>query len=98
MPTQARDSMRVLEYAERGFTASARQPKGRMLMTRGFSPVRSLNDEALVLGGPLVRLSMSTACVTAKSQNAMGELLATSAERVSSMMERMARSATPLSW
>eukprot|EP00965_Chrysotila_dentata_P177913 5877318-Pleurochrysis_carterae.AAC.1 len=30
--------------------------------------------------------------------NAMGELLATSAEWVSSMMERMARSATPLSW
>eukprot|EP00965_Chrysotila_dentata_P015535 513930-Pleurochrysis_carterae.AAC.1 len=28
----------------------------------------------------------------------MGELLATNAERVNSMMERMARSATPLSW
>eukprot|EP00965_Chrysotila_dentata_P093173 3077408-Pleurochrysis_carterae.AAC.1 len=28
----------------------------------------------------------------------MGELLATSAKRVSPLMERMARSATPLSW
>ena len=66
-------------------------------MMRGFSPVSISNDDALVLGGPLVRLSMSTACVTAKSQKAIGELLATSEERVNSMMERMARSATPLS-
>eukprot|EP00965_Chrysotila_dentata_P115573 3819488-Pleurochrysis_carterae.AAC.4 len=64
----------------------------------GFSPVSSSNDEALVLEGPLVRLSTSTACVTAKFQNAMGELLATNADRVNSMMERLAHSATPLSW
>eukprot|EP00965_Chrysotila_dentata_P226362 6195363-Pleurochrysis_carterae.AAC.5 len=41
---------------------------------------------------------MSTACVAAKSQNAMGDPLATKVERVSSMIERIARSATPLSW
>ena len=65
-------------------------------MMRGFSPVSSSKDEALVLGGPLERLRMSiTACVTAKSQNAIGELLATSAERVRSMMERV-KTGTPV--
>eukprot|EP00965_Chrysotila_dentata_P143221 4732310-Pleurochrysis_carterae.AAC.4 len=38
MPTHARESMRALEYAERGLTAKARQPNGRMLMMRGLSP------------------------------------------------------------
>eukprot|EP00965_Chrysotila_dentata_P074400 2457347-Pleurochrysis_carterae.AAC.1 len=38
MPTQARGSMRALEYAERGLTAKARHPSRRMLMMRGFSP------------------------------------------------------------
>eukprot|EP00965_Chrysotila_dentata_P188738 6172921-Pleurochrysis_carterae.AAC.1 len=38
MPTQARGSMRVLEYAERGLTAKARHPNGRMLMMRGCLP------------------------------------------------------------
>eukprot|EP00965_Chrysotila_dentata_P025276 840120-Pleurochrysis_carterae.AAC.1 len=38
-PTQARGSMRVLEKDGRGFTAYARQPKGRIGMMRGFCPV-----------------------------------------------------------
>eukprot|EP00965_Chrysotila_dentata_P134496 4448633-Pleurochrysis_carterae.AAC.2 len=65
MPTHARESMRVLEHAERGLTAKARHPNGRMLMMRGFSPVSISYDEALAFGDPLVLLRMCTACVTA---------------------------------
>eukprot|EP00965_Chrysotila_dentata_P005361 176571-Pleurochrysis_carterae.AAC.1 len=39
IPIQARGSMRVCEKEERGLTAYARQPKGRIGMTRGFRPV-----------------------------------------------------------
>eukprot|EP00965_Chrysotila_dentata_P055065 1827046-Pleurochrysis_carterae.AAC.3 len=39
--TQARGSMRALEYATRGVTANARHPKGRIDMTRGFVPVNA---------------------------------------------------------
>eukprot|EP00965_Chrysotila_dentata_P156588 5174237-Pleurochrysis_carterae.AAC.6 len=98
MPTHARGSMRVLEYAGRGLTANARQPKGIMLMTRGFSPQRSSYDEALVPGGPEVRLRMSTAWAMAYSQKVAGAPAATMLARVSSMTLRMARSATPFSW
>eukprot|EP00965_Chrysotila_dentata_P244127 6205785-Pleurochrysis_carterae.AAC.2 len=65
MPTHARESMRVFEYAERGLTAKARHPNRRMLMMRGFSLISISYDEALAFGGPLVRLRMSTACDTA---------------------------------
>eukprot|EP00965_Chrysotila_dentata_P106249 3508556-Pleurochrysis_carterae.AAC.1 len=41
MPTQARGSMRVLEYATRGLTANVRHPKGSMGMMRGFVPVKA---------------------------------------------------------
>eukprot|EP00965_Chrysotila_dentata_P005539 182836-Pleurochrysis_carterae.AAC.2 len=68
-----------------------------MLMIRDFSLVRSSYDGALVFGGPLVRLSMSTACVTAWSQKVIGDPLATRADRVSSMIDLIALSATPLS-
>eukprot|EP00965_Chrysotila_dentata_P125185 4138315-Pleurochrysis_carterae.AAC.3 len=37
MPTHALGSMRVFEYALRGFTAKARQPNGKMGMMRGFT-------------------------------------------------------------
>eukprot|EP00965_Chrysotila_dentata_P210276 6185803-Pleurochrysis_carterae.AAC.1 len=59
--------------------------------------ISAASDDALVLGGPLVRLRMSAACVTASSKKAMGKPLAARDERVSSIMERMARSATPFS-
>eukprot|EP00965_Chrysotila_dentata_P159295 5262354-Pleurochrysis_carterae.AAC.1 len=62
MPTQARVSMRALEYAGPGLTAKARQPKGRILIIRGFSPTSNSNEDALVFGGPAVRLSISAAC------------------------------------
>ena len=39
MPTQARGSKLVLVKAERGLTAYARQPYGRIVITFGFSPV-----------------------------------------------------------
>eukprot|EP00965_Chrysotila_dentata_P216654 6189503-Pleurochrysis_carterae.AAC.2 len=97
IPTHARASIVVLEYATRGFTAYARQPKGSMLMMRGLIPVSSSYDDASVLGGPLVRLRMSTALVTAKYQKPMGTPLDVRDARVSSMLERIARSATPLS-
>eukprot|EP00965_Chrysotila_dentata_P002248 73669-Pleurochrysis_carterae.AAC.1 len=38
------------------------------------------------------------ACVAAKSQKAIGDPLATKADRVNSIIERMASSATPFSW
>eukprot|EP00965_Chrysotila_dentata_P175852 5805070-Pleurochrysis_carterae.AAC.1 len=38
IPTHARGSMRVFEKEGRGFTAYARQPKGRIGMIRGFCP------------------------------------------------------------
>eukprot|EP00965_Chrysotila_dentata_P104367 3446451-Pleurochrysis_carterae.AAC.1 len=40
-PTQARESMRVLDTAGRGLTAYARHPKGIMPMMAGFSPEAS---------------------------------------------------------
>eukprot|EP00965_Chrysotila_dentata_P017421 578858-Pleurochrysis_carterae.AAC.1 len=46
-PTQALGSILVFENATLGFTAKARHPNGKMLITRGFSPVRSSNDDAL---------------------------------------------------
>eukprot|EP00965_Chrysotila_dentata_P255272 6212164-Pleurochrysis_carterae.AAC.2 len=98
IPTQARVSMRALEYTGRVFTANARHPKGRMLMIRGFSPTSNSNEGALVFGGPVVRLSMSTACNAVWSQKPVGHPLATSDARVSSKIERMASSATPFSW
>eukprot|EP00966_Prymnesium_polylepis_P290258 6704884-Prymnesium_polylepis.1 len=52
-PTQARGSMSVLEYCERGFTVKARQPKGMMFITRGFVPV-SISYEVTSDSGPLV--------------------------------------------
>eukprot|EP00965_Chrysotila_dentata_P260642 6213984-Pleurochrysis_carterae.AAC.3 len=54
MPTQALDSIRHFEYDGRGFTANARQPNGRILMMRGFSPASISYEEAFVLGGPVV--------------------------------------------
>eukprot|EP00965_Chrysotila_dentata_P118217 3907307-Pleurochrysis_carterae.AAC.1 len=60
-PSQARGSIVVLEYAMRGLTASALQPKGKMGMTLGFCPVRDSKDERWQRGGPVVRFSMSTA-------------------------------------
>eukprot|EP00965_Chrysotila_dentata_P004759 155401-Pleurochrysis_carterae.AAC.2 len=86
--------MRDFEYDGRGLTANARQPNGRMLMMRGFSPTSISYDEALVLGGPVVRFSISTAWSAAWSQKPMGLPPATSDARVSSITERMARSAT----
>eukprot|EP00965_Chrysotila_dentata_P109021 3601522-Pleurochrysis_carterae.AAC.1 len=77
MPTHARGSMRVFEYAGRGLTANALHPKGIILMIRGFSPQRSSYDEALESGGPEVRLSMSTAWTMAYSQKVAGALAAT---------------------
>eukprot|EP00965_Chrysotila_dentata_P066449 2199909-Pleurochrysis_carterae.AAC.2 len=44
-PTQARGSMRVFEYAWRGLTANARQPKGSIGMIRGLSPVSDSKDK-----------------------------------------------------
>eukprot|EP00965_Chrysotila_dentata_P124355 4110913-Pleurochrysis_carterae.AAC.1 len=65
MPTHARGSMRVLLYATRGFTAKARQPKGRIGMMRGLVPVRASYEEISLRGGPVVRLSTSTEWATA---------------------------------
>eukprot|EP00965_Chrysotila_dentata_P228922 6196881-Pleurochrysis_carterae.AAC.2 len=65
MPTQALASMRVFEKTTLGLTTNARHPNGKMLITRSFSPVSSSKEDALVLGGPLVRFKMSTACVIA---------------------------------
>eukprot|EP00965_Chrysotila_dentata_P010938 356076-Pleurochrysis_carterae.AAC.1 len=65
IPTHARASIVVLEYATRGFTAYARQPNGSTLMMRGLIPVSSSYEDARMLGGPLVRFRISTACVTA---------------------------------
>eukprot|EP00965_Chrysotila_dentata_P122591 4051873-Pleurochrysis_carterae.AAC.1 len=96
-PIQARGSIRVLESADRGFTAKALQPKGIIPKTVGFSPVTSSNDVCAVFGGVVVRLRTSTACITAKSQKATGAEAATSDERANSIIERIARSATPLS-
>eukprot|EP00965_Chrysotila_dentata_P037875 1259400-Pleurochrysis_carterae.AAC.1 len=64
-------------------------------MIRGFSPTSNSYDEAFVLGGPVVRFKMSTACSAAWSQKPMGAPQATSDARVSSITERIARSATP---
>eukprot|EP00965_Chrysotila_dentata_P189419 6173309-Pleurochrysis_carterae.AAC.1 len=89
--------MRDFEYDGRGLTANARQPNGRILMIRGFSPASISYEEAFVLGGPVVRFSMSTAWSAAWSQNPMGLPPATSDARVSSITDRMARSATPFS-
>eukprot|EP00965_Chrysotila_dentata_P150036 4955418-Pleurochrysis_carterae.AAC.1 len=75
--------MRVFEYASRGFTANARQPNGRIGMMRGFTPVRH---------------STSTEWATAYVQKEVGAPLATKLERASSMILRIARSATPFSW
>ena len=44
----------------------------------------------------MVRLSISTVCCMALSQNPIGALLATRSALTPSIMERMARSATPL--
>ena len=49
-------------------------------------------------GGPVVRLSTSTECSTRWGQKLMGQALASRVARTISMMDRMARSATPLSW
>eukprot|EP00965_Chrysotila_dentata_P024945 827158-Pleurochrysis_carterae.AAC.1 len=62
MPTQARGSTRVLEKAMRGLTAYARHPKGRIGIMLGLLPVRASYDETDRRGGgPVVRLSTSTA-------------------------------------
>eukprot|EP00965_Chrysotila_dentata_P155060 5123613-Pleurochrysis_carterae.AAC.1 len=65
MPTQARDSMRVLETVERGLTAYARHPNGMMPMMEGFSPDASSYEVTRLPGGHDVLFSMSTACATA---------------------------------
>eukprot|EP00965_Chrysotila_dentata_P218193 6190450-Pleurochrysis_carterae.AAC.3 len=66
MPTHALGSMRVFEYASRGFTAKARQPEGRMGMIRGFNtPVKHSQEDIGLCGGPVVRFSTSTECATA---------------------------------
>eukprot|EP00965_Chrysotila_dentata_P064584 2141436-Pleurochrysis_carterae.AAC.1 len=49
-------------------------------------------------GGPVVRFSTSTEWATAYVQKEVGAPLATKLERASSMMLRIARSATPFSW
>eukprot|EP00965_Chrysotila_dentata_P002345 76584-Pleurochrysis_carterae.AAC.1 len=89
--------MRDFEYDDRGLTANARQPNGRMLIMRGFSSTSISYDEAFVLGGPVVRFSISTALSAAWSQKPMGLPPATSEARVSSITDRMARSTTPFS-
>ena len=68
--------------------------------TLGLLPVSSSNDDASESpsGGPVVLFSMLTACCSAYGQKLVGELLATRSARNTSMMERMARSATPFSW
>eukprot|EP00965_Chrysotila_dentata_P117982 3900225-Pleurochrysis_carterae.AAC.2 len=96
-PSHARASIVVLEYATRGLSAYARQPNGSMLMlVRGLIPVSSSYDDASVLGGPQVRFRMSTAWVTAESADGRSTGGRRDA-RVSSIIEQMARSATPLS-
>eukprot|EP00965_Chrysotila_dentata_P152619 5043788-Pleurochrysis_carterae.AAC.1 len=90
--------MRVFEYAGRGLTANARQPNGSMGMMRGFSAVSDPKEDVVPRGGPIVRFSTSTAWETAKVQNPTGAPQATRLERVSSIILRMARSATPMSW
>eukprot|EP00965_Chrysotila_dentata_P255491 6212241-Pleurochrysis_carterae.AAC.5 len=67
-PTQARESMRDLSTAGLGLTANALHPKGMMPRMEGFSPVTISNDVWLPPGGVDVRLRISTACWTAKSQ------------------------------
>eukprot|EP00965_Chrysotila_dentata_P248648 6208454-Pleurochrysis_carterae.AAC.2 len=54
IPTQTLGSIPAFKKATLGFTAKARHPNGSMLIMRSFSPVSSSNDNALVLGGPLV--------------------------------------------
>eukprot|EP00965_Chrysotila_dentata_P139414 4610015-Pleurochrysis_carterae.AAC.4 len=65
MPTQALGSMRVFEYDSRGFTANARQPKGKMGMIRGFTLVKHSYEDIALRGGPVVRFSTSTEWATA---------------------------------
>eukprot|EP00966_Prymnesium_polylepis_P182861 4237039-Prymnesium_polylepis.1 len=65
MPTQARGSIAVFEYCERGLTAKARHPKGIMFMTFGRWPV-SISYDVTDGSGPDVRLSTSTAISTAR--------------------------------
>eukprot|EP00965_Chrysotila_dentata_P008529 277566-Pleurochrysis_carterae.AAC.1 len=65
--------MRALEKAGRGLTAKARQSNGRMLMILGFSPTSNSYDDAFVLGGPVVRFKMSTACNAAWSSAMIAE-------------------------
>eukprot|EP00965_Chrysotila_dentata_P146678 4843924-Pleurochrysis_carterae.AAC.4 len=66
-----------------------------MLMIRGRLPTSILYDDECALGGSVVRLRISTACSAAWSQKATGAPLATSEARVSSVIVRIARSATP---
>eukprot|EP00965_Chrysotila_dentata_P225681 6194922-Pleurochrysis_carterae.AAC.4 len=95
---QACGSTRVFEKATRGLTAYARHPKGKMGMTLGLHPVRASYEETdRRSGGPILRLSTFTAWRTAYDQKETGAWLATRLERASSMIDRIARSATPLS-
>eukprot|EP00965_Chrysotila_dentata_P043042 1428966-Pleurochrysis_carterae.AAC.1 len=99
MPTHARGSTRVFERASRGFPAYARQPKGKIGIILGLLPVNaSYEDIKNLCGGPVVRLSTSTAYRTVYVQNEDGARLASKLDRASSMMERIAISATPFNW
>ena len=76
-PTHAWASMVVFTTALDGFTVCARHPTGMILMIRGCSPVIDWKLVSVELGGPVVRLSTSTACCTICGQNETGRALAT---------------------
>ena len=66
-------------------------------MTLGALPVNISYDDLSECGGPVVRLRTSRAWSTRYGQKETGHLLATRLDLTTSMMLRMARSATPLS-
>eukprot|EP00965_Chrysotila_dentata_P225079 6194550-Pleurochrysis_carterae.AAC.2 len=69
-----------------------------MGMMRGLRPVSASNDDRALRGGPVVRLSTPTACKAVNVQNDLGAEAAVRLKRVDSMIDLMARSATPFSW
>ena len=76
-PTHACASMVDFTTALTGFTVWARHPRGMMLMMRGCSPVMDWKLVSVESGGPVVRLSTSTACCTMCGQNETGRALET---------------------
>eukprot|EP00965_Chrysotila_dentata_P050866 1687123-Pleurochrysis_carterae.AAC.1 len=72
--------MRVFDRVAFGLTAKALQPNGMIPIIDGLSPDTISYDDLSPPGGVEVRLSMSTAWSTAKSQKYVGADAATRVE------------------